>query len=48
MNDLSDVVDTFITVAGLVGIGVILAALVYYVHNLERSVSMAWAQRMQC
>ena len=45
MNNLSDVVDTFITVAGLVGMGLILAALVYYVHNLERSVSMAWAQR---
>lgn len=45
MNNLSDVVDAFITVAGLAGMGLILAAIVYYVHCLKRCVSMAWAQR---
>lgn len=45
MNNLSDAVDAFITVAGLAGMGLILAAIVYYVHCLKRCVSMAWAQR---
>lgn len=45
MSDWSDVADTLITVAGLVGMGLILAAIVYYLRCSKRRVSMAWAQR---
>ena len=46
MNNLSDVVDTLISVAGLAAMGLFLAAMVYYFElRPRRLASKTWAQR---